>query len=59
VEEVRVTAEDEYFPPPRELRELIAAIDVAATVTLGGSLSDRPVVNDRLVEASTVLADLA
>jgi len=30
VEVVRVTDEDEYFPPPRELRELIPALDAAA-----------------------------
>ena len=30
VEEVRVTDEDEYFPPPRELRDLLSAIDVVA-----------------------------
>ncbi|MGH9119853.1 MAG: 4-hydroxy-3-methylbut-2-enyl diphosphate reductase [Acidimicrobiales bacterium] len=59
VEEWRITSEDEYFPPPRELRELLAGIDAAATVTLGGSLGERPQVNDRLVEASAVLADLA
>ena len=27
---VHVTDEDEYFPPPRELRELMTALDVAA-----------------------------
>ena len=32
VEVVRVTDEDEYFPPPRNLRELQAAIEVTATV---------------------------
>ena len=42
VEEVRITDEDEYFPPPRELRDLLAAVDVLATFTLGGSLPDRP-----------------
>ena len=59
VEEVRVTDEDEYFPPPRELRELLVAIDVAATATLGGSVADRPVPPDREVGASDVLAALA
>ena len=28
-ESVRVTEEDEYFPPPRNLRDLVAAVDVA------------------------------
>jgi 4-hydroxy-3-methylbut-2-enyl diphosphate reductase len=59
VEEVRITDEDEYFPPPRELRELLAAIDVAATATLGGSIARRPKVADREVAASDVLASLS
>ena len=37
VEPVHVTDEDEYFPPPRELRELMAALDLVAPVLLGGS----------------------
>src|SRR5690348_15542325 len=37
VERIRVTDEDEYFPPPRELRELIPALDAAVALTLGGS----------------------
>ena len=59
VEEVRITTEEEYFPPPPELRELLAAIDVAATFTLGGPVTARPVLNDRTVGASDVLAALA
>jgi 4-hydroxy-3-methylbut-2-enyl diphosphate reductase len=59
VEEVRITDEDEYFPPPRELRDLLAAIDVMATFTLGGSVPGRPAVNDRQLAASDVLALLA
>jgi 4-hydroxy-3-methylbut-2-enyl diphosphate reductase len=43
VEVVRMPDEDEYFPPPRELRELLPA----------GSLAD-----DRAIAASDVLADL-
>ena len=58
VEEVRITTEEEYFPPPPELRELLAAIDVAATFTLGGPVTARPVLNDRTVAASDVLAAL-
>ena len=34
----RVTDEDEYFPPPRNIRELQNAIETAATGLLGGSL---------------------
>jgi 4-hydroxy-3-methylbut-2-en-1-yl diphosphate reductase len=59
VEEVTVTDEDEYFPPPRNLRDLIGGIDAAATLGLGGSLPDRPPADDRAVGASTVLASLA
>ena len=59
VEEVRVTAEDEYFPPPRELRDMLAGVDVLATFAFGGSVSDRPMVNDRQLPASDVLAMLA
>jgi 4-hydroxy-3-methylbut-2-enyl diphosphate reductase len=59
VEEVRITDEDEYFPPPRELRDLLTGIDVMATFALGGSVPDRPATNDRLLEASDVLAMLA
>jgi 4-hydroxy-3-methylbut-2-enyl diphosphate reductase len=58
VEEIRITTEEEYFPPPRELRELLSAIDVVATLTLGGSVSGRPAANDRETAASVVLADL-
>jgi 4-hydroxy-3-methylbut-2-enyl diphosphate reductase len=58
VEEVAITDEDEYFPPPRELRELLAAMDAVATFTLGGPVGDRPRVNDRTQHASDVLAAL-
>ncbi len=37
---VHVTDEDEYFPPPRELRELMSALDVAAPALFGGPLPD-------------------
>jgi 4-hydroxy-3-methylbut-2-enyl diphosphate reductase len=58
VEEVRITDEDEYFPPPRNLRDLITAVDAAATLALGGPVDERPPVNDRTVQASDVLAAL-
>lgn len=58
VEEVRITDEDEYFPPPRNLRELLGAIDTVATVGLGGSLEARPELNDRHIGASDVLVTL-
>src|SRR5918995_1563499 len=59
VDEVRITDEDEYFPPPRELRDLVAGIDVIATFGFGGSVPDRPEINDRQPQASDVLAMLA
>jgi 4-hydroxy-3-methylbut-2-enyl diphosphate reductase len=59
VEEVAITDEDEYFPPPRELRDLLAGVDVLATFALGGSVPDRPGLNDRQLAASDVLAILA
>jgi 4-hydroxy-3-methylbut-2-enyl diphosphate reductase len=55
---VVVTDEDEYFPPPRNIRELQASIEDASTVLLGGSLLDRPGMDDRSVPASDVLASL-
>jgi 4-hydroxy-3-methylbut-2-enyl diphosphate reductase len=58
VDEVRITDEDEYFPPPRNLRELLGAIDTIATFGLGGAAGERPPVNDRQIHASDVLASL-
>jgi 4-hydroxy-3-methylbut-2-enyl diphosphate reductase len=61
VEVVTLTTEEEYFPPPRELRELLRAAALAASfslfappVDLTGVLAD-----DRAVAASDVLEDLA
>jgi 4-hydroxy-3-methylbut-2-enyl diphosphate reductase len=59
VEDVRVTDEDEYFPPPRDLRDLLTAIDVVATLSLGGDVGNRPGIQDRHLDASEVLAGLA
>jgi 4-hydroxy-3-methylbut-2-enyl diphosphate reductase len=56
VDEVRITDEDEYFPPPRNIRDLLSAIDVMATFGFGGPLDGRPPVNDRQIHASDVLA---
>jgi 4-hydroxy-3-methylbut-2-enyl diphosphate reductase len=61
VEVVRVTDEDEYFPPPRELRELIPALDAAAALMLGGDVTavrgaGGPFADDRTLDASRVLA---
>jgi 4-hydroxy-3-methylbut-2-enyl diphosphate reductase len=63
VELVRVTDEDEYFPPPRELRELIPALDAAAALVLGSDPTRArdvggPFADDRALDASAVLAAL-
>ena len=58
IELVRVTEEDEYFPPPRNIRELQAAIESAATVLLGGGVLSSPKMDDRSLSASAVLASL-
>ncbi len=60
VELVSVTDEDEYFPPPRELRELLAAIDAVVGFTLGAEPPQgSPFADDRQVAASDVLDALA
>jgi 4-hydroxy-3-methylbut-2-en-1-yl diphosphate reductase len=58
VEMVHVTDEDEYFPPPRNIRELQTAIEAASTALLGGSWRDRPPMDDRVMAASDVLTAL-
>jgi len=64
VELVHVTDEDEYFPPPRELRELVPTLDSVAAFLLGGDPAAArarggPFTEDRAVDASHALADLA
>jgi 4-hydroxy-3-methylbut-2-enyl diphosphate reductase len=56
-EEVPYTAEAEYFPPPREMRELLGAIDAAASFALAAP-STPPATADRELAASDVLACL-
>ncbi len=58
VTEVRITSEDEYFPPPRNLRDLIAAIDGFAAVMVGSSPGEPATSADRDLPASDVLAAL-
>ncbi len=58
VELVRVTDEDEYFPPPRNIRELQAAIGISAATLLGGDPKLSSTLDDRHLAASTVLAAL-
>jgi 4-hydroxy-3-methylbut-2-enyl diphosphate reductase len=56
---VNVTDEDEYFPPPRNIRELQYAIDLAATAISGGSVEGRATLDDRTLDASRVLSALS
>ena len=61
---MRVTDEDEYFPPPRELRELVPALDALVALMLGGdptvgSTRGGPFGDDRTADASHVLEALA
>ena len=58
VELLRVTEEDEYFPPPRNIRDLQAAIGVAAAAMSGGPIARSAVLDDRRLAASDVLATL-
>ena len=63
VERVRVTDEDEYFPPPPELRELVPALDALAAVAFGGDPQAAralggPFAGDRTSDAAEMLARL-
>ncbi len=58
VEHVRITDEDEYFPPPRNIRDLQAAIGTAAAVLLGGDAARSAFADDRNLAASDILAAL-
>jgi 4-hydroxy-3-methylbut-2-en-1-yl diphosphate reductase len=63
VELVNVTDEDEYFPPPRELRELLPTLVATFAACFGTQLDATPasssLPDDRSLDASTVLAHLA
>lgn len=57
VTEIRITTEDEYFPPPRAIRRLQDSIESAARAMLGGAREARAF-DDRTVSASDVLRRL-
>ena len=57
--EVTITDEDEYFPPPRELRDLLTAMESAVQATLAVPPHARLAAADRTTAASNVLATLA
>jgi 4-hydroxy-3-methylbut-2-enyl diphosphate reductase len=60
VEQFEVTTEDEYFPPPPELRDLARALAAALCLGLGAPAPDTsPLLEDRSVAASDVLDALA
>lgn len=58
-EEIHLTDEDEYFPPPRNLRPLIDAVATLAGFGLGTTPDHGPGGGDRQMSASRVLAGLA
>jgi len=62
VEVVHVTTEDEYFPPPPELRELLRALATTLGLLAGrpeGGVEGDPAAGDRTVSAADVLEALA
>jgi 4-hydroxy-3-methylbut-2-enyl diphosphate reductase len=61
VTEVTVTTEDEYFPPPPELRELLRAVGSILGFFSGGARPVRsdPAAEDRSISAADVLDLLA
>jgi len=59
IEEVRVTEEDEYFPPPRNIRELQAATLATCYSMLAVPATRRRSSRDHDIAASTVLHALS
>ncbi|MFM9132816.1 MAG: 4-hydroxy-3-methylbut-2-enyl diphosphate reductase [Actinomycetota bacterium] len=59
VEEIFVTEEDEYFPPPRNIRDLQSAVGTAVGSMSGADLRNAPPLDDRALAASTVLEALS
>ncbi len=57
IEEISVTNEDEYFPPPRQLRNLLSNVCGFAAAGMGGNLPDA-MSADRQINASQVLAGM-
>ncbi|MEY4401086.1 MAG: 4-hydroxy-3-methylbut-2-enyl diphosphate reductase [Actinomycetota bacterium] len=58
VQEIRAVDENEYFPPPRHIRELQSAMDAAITAMCGAVSGSRARYNDHSLSASEVLAAL-
>jgi 4-hydroxy-3-methylbut-2-enyl diphosphate reductase len=63
VESAAVTVEEEYFPPPPELRELLRGLEAALGLLNGApdavGPSDRVLGDDRSTEAADVLGEIA
>jgi 4-hydroxy-3-methylbut-2-enyl diphosphate reductase len=59
IEEVLALTEDEYFPPPRELRDLVRVVGALVALAVGGPVPDPAVLAvDRLFQAADVLDEL-
>ncbi len=58
VTEIRITTEDEYFPPPRNIRALQQAVERSAKAMVGGAVSVGTILDDRSITASSVLEQL-
>jgi len=59
VEEINVTDEDEYFPPPPELRDLLRAVTAAVALALvAPDGTGSPLDDDRSTSASNTLNEL-
>ncbi|MCB0974465.1 MAG: 4-hydroxy-3-methylbut-2-enyl diphosphate reductase [Actinobacteria bacterium] len=63
VERVRVTEEDEYFPPPRGLRELMPLVEILSAFSVGGdpraARSGGSFTDDRNVDTALTLGALS
>jgi len=58
VTEIRITTEDEYFPPPRNIRALQQAVERSAKAMVGGAVSVGTFLDDRSITASSVLEQM-
>lgn len=58
VEEVSVTEEEEYFPLPRNLRDLVRAVEAAVAAMLAAPIGSSTTSGDRSISASEVLVTL-
>ena len=58
VTEIRITTEEEYFPPPRNIRALQQAVERSAKAMVGGAVSVGTFLDDRSITASSVLEQL-